>query len=202
MPIRVPIAGNQSRIEGIASVGPVIFDERLLEAVLSLTGPGVDSGDAAMSALAPGIGLGDFFVMSLKTRDWRSARQWLFRWLPVIRTLDVATLRDRTALIAEINRKIFSRPIRLQLTEVGLRVCVPETISATCALALLPFLLPGGWATNRLAECRFRKCGQWFLRPRSRRGTAPEYCSQAHAGNERVARLRDRARGRKRSSGS
>jgi hypothetical protein len=110
MPIRVPIAGNQSRIEGIASVGPVIFDERLLEAVLSLTGPGVDSGDAAMSALAPGIGLGDFFVMSLKTRDWRSARQWLFRWLPVIRTLDVATLRDRTAVIAEINRKIFFPP--------------------------------------------------------------------------------------------
>jgi hypothetical protein len=143
--------------------------------------------------------LGDLMVGWLDPSDWQIARNWLIDWLPHVRTYRTAKRANRLALLREINRLIFSDPVQLELSEGGLELHVPRTMCGACGLAVLPFLLPNGWRPERLAECRYRKCRKWFLRPSSRRGTAAEYCSRSHANNERVTRSRNRKTKKKRA---
>jgi hypothetical protein len=175
-------------------IGPVVSNERLLEAVLRLTPSAVQTDVEAASAIGVDrVGLGDMWVWMLAD-DWLPARQLLNGWLRRLVGSGKTAKSNRKGVLAEINGVLFAHPINARVGESGLELDIPRTVTAACAVALLPFLLPGGWPTTRLGQCRYRQCGRWFLRPPPQRGTVAEYCCRTHANNERQARSRAKTR--------
>jgi hypothetical protein len=185
---------------------PVLLNEALLAAVLDLTAPdGTDRPWTIVAPLPESIGerasLGDLFVW-FDLSDSEDAREWLTAWLPRVRGLTTARNAERAAVSNELNRLLFREKINVLIGDGELELGVPHTLLAACALALMPFVLRDGWMPSRLGQCRYRRCGRWFLRPPPRRGTVAEYCSRTHATNERVARSRQKKAQRRREETS
>jgi hypothetical protein len=192
-----------------------VFDVARLEAALRLTVPTIDSEEAARRALqgATRGRKGQVLVLqssgssgprqlrvdipSFMTADWQIARNWLMKWLPHIRSYDGSSPERRREIRDEINAavaaagglEVFVGPEGFEFASQDL-----TTTFNVAVMAVIPFLVPEGWETSRLGQCRYRNCQRWFFRPPPRRGSVAEYCSPSHASTERVMRFRDKSR--------
>lgn len=173
-------------------------DEPLVEAALKLTSPQVSTEAAAAEVFAD---IAKAATPPFTTGDWDQAQSLLQQWLPKISTLSALPPSTRARLYADINLRlaggIFAPP-RVRLGARGLVLVADDTesIASACLRAVLLFFTADGISPRRLAVCQLESCGQWFLRPRAKRGSVPLYCSPKHANvaHQRAYRQRRGAR--------
>lgn len=194
------------RSRGAVSAPALLFDEDTARAVLELTSPSVDSEEAAAKLFAriargrPGIGkaVSARSVEWFETSNWAGAQALIRRWLPKVAAFDRLSPSTRAAFLAEFNEVLSISSVELKVGMRGLTLTSSkehDSIENVCVRALIPFLIPNGWAPRRLAQCQYEKCRQWFLRPEPKRGSVPLYCNPKHANLAHVRAFWQRQRG-------
>jgi hypothetical protein len=191
-----------------------LFDEALVEAVLVLARESTTTKEQVDAAFSKTRALNRRYKHRSMELSWRNAdgstttlldmrrrldlepaQHWVRTWLPKVAHFDRLARGERVALLAALDGKLQETALHLHVTEKGLSV-IPagsgDSLEGFCARAFLPFVIPGGWSPHRLAQCQYENCGQWFLRPKPKRGSVPLYCSRKHANLARVRAFREK----------